>query len=80
MLFNREIMKTTKVSFAAILITGSLLLAGCSSGYSASTNYTPRKTSEGAAATAVCRDGTYSYSQHRQGTCSHHGGVDNWLK
>lgn len=26
-------------------------------------------------ATAQCNDGTYSFSQHRQGTCSHHGGV-----
>jgi hypothetical protein len=30
-------------------------------------------------ATAKCRDGTYSFSQHRQGTCSHHGGVAKWL-
>jgi hypothetical protein len=30
-------------------------------------------------ATAVCRDGTYSSSQHRSGTCSHHGGVGRWL-
>jgi hypothetical protein len=30
-------------------------------------------------ATAVCRDGTYSYSHHRSGTCSHHGGVARWL-
>ena len=30
-------------------------------------------------ATAQCRDGSYSYSQHRQGTCSHHGGVAKWL-
>jgi hypothetical protein len=30
-------------------------------------------------ATAKCKDGTYSYSQHRQGTCSRHGGVANWL-
>jgi hypothetical protein len=30
-------------------------------------------------ATARCRDGSYSYSQHRQGTCSHHGGVEQWL-
>src|SRR6184192_3866769 len=30
-------------------------------------------------ATARCRDGTYSYSQHRSGTCSHHGGVAAWL-
>jgi hypothetical protein len=30
-------------------------------------------------ATAHCRDGTYSFSQHRSGTCSHHGGVAAWL-
>ena len=28
--------------------------------------------------TAVCADGTYSYSQHASGTCSHHGGVASW--
>lgn len=30
-------------------------------------------------ATAMCADGTYSYSQSRRGTCSHHGGVHSWL-
>ncbi len=30
-------------------------------------------------ATAQCRDGTYSFSQSRSGTCSHHGGVSSWL-
>jgi len=30
-------------------------------------------------ATAQCADGTYSFSQHRRGTCSHHGGVAKWL-
>jgi hypothetical protein len=30
-------------------------------------------------ATALCRDGTYSFSQSRRGTCSHHGGVAKWL-
>lgn len=30
-------------------------------------------------ATAKCRDGTYSYSQSRRGTCSWHGGVQTWL-
>jgi hypothetical protein len=29
-------------------------------------------------ASAKCGDGTYSFSQHRQGTCSHHGGVSVW--
>jgi hypothetical protein len=32
-----------------------------------------------AAATAKCRDGTYSFSQHASGTCSHHGGVAVWI-
>jgi outer membrane biosynthesis protein TonB len=35
--------------------------------------------SESGGATAKCKDGQYSYSQHRQGTCSGHGGVANWL-
>jgi uncharacterized protein DUF3761 len=30
-------------------------------------------------ASALCRDGTYSYSANRRGTCSHHGGVARWL-
>lgn len=29
-------------------------------------------------ATAQCRDGDFSYSQHRAGTCSGHGGVSVW--
>ena len=32
-----------------------------------------------AGVTAVCKDGTYSYSAHRRGTCSHHKGVRTWL-
>jgi hypothetical protein len=32
-----------------------------------------------AGATAQCNDGTYSFSQHHSGTCSHHGGVATWL-
>jgi len=30
-------------------------------------------------ATAQCRDGSYSFSHSRSGTCSHHGGVAKWL-
>jgi hypothetical protein len=30
-------------------------------------------------ASAQCRDGTYSFSQSRRGTCSHHGGVAEWF-
>jgi hypothetical protein len=31
-----------------------------------------------AGASAKCNDGTYSFSQHRSGTCSHHGGAAKW--
>lgn len=31
-------------------------------------------------ASARCRDGTYSFSMSRRGTCSHHGGVARWLR
>jgi hypothetical protein len=30
-------------------------------------------------ATAKCKDGTYSFSKHRSGTCSGHKGVSKWL-
>lgn len=30
-------------------------------------------------ASAKCRDGSYSFSQHHRGTCSRHGGVSEWL-
>ena len=30
-------------------------------------------------ASARCGDGTYSFSQSRRGTCSHHGGVSEWI-
>lgn len=29
---------------------------------------------------ATCKDGTVSYSKHRSGTCSRHGGVHQWSK
>jgi len=28
--------------------------------------------------TAICEDGTHSYSHHHRGACSHHGGVQEW--
>jgi hypothetical protein len=30
--------------------------------------------------TARCKDGTMSYSKHHTGSCSHHGGVAQWLQ
>jgi hypothetical protein len=50
-----------------------------SSGYAV---HAPAKTLSGdvpSGASAVCRDGSYSFSMHHQGTCSHHGGVARWL-
>lgn len=38
-----------------------------------------KSSSAPAGATAKCRDGSYSFSQHRSGTCSRHGGVAQWL-
>ena len=44
--------------------------------------HSPANSTDGsvpAGASAKCADGTYSFSQHRSGTCSHHGGVAQWL-
>jgi hypothetical protein len=44
--------------------------------------HSPAHTKNGeqpAGASAQCRDGSYSFSKHHQGTCSHHGGVSRWL-
>lgn len=49
---------------------------------SGNTVHAPAHSEDGsvpAGASARCRDGTYSFSQHNRGTCSHHGGVAEWL-
>ena len=49
---------------------------------SGNTIHSPAHTKDGTlpvGATAKCRDATYSFSQHHQGTCSRHGGVAQWL-
>lgn len=38
-----------------------------------------RASARPAGAAAQCRDGSYSFSEHRRGTCSHHGGVATWF-
>jgi Protein of unknown function (DUF3761) len=38
----------------------------------------PHAAATAAGASAVCADGTWSFSQNRSGTCSHHGGVHWW--
>jgi hypothetical protein len=44
--------------------------------------HSPAHTQDGkqpVGASAQCRDKSYSFSRHHQGTCSHHGGVSRWL-
>ena len=54
--------------------------SGSGSGYTNSNGvWVPSPGSNPAGASAQCRDGTYSYSQHRSGTCSGHGGVLRWM-
>ena len=38
-----------------------------------------REAPAGKAPMATCKDGTTSYSAHHSGTCSGHGGVQQWL-
>jgi hypothetical protein len=43
--------------------------------------HSPSRTYSGmrpAGAPAQCLDGSWSFSQHARGTCSHHGGVAHW--
>ncbi|MFJ7149397.1 DUF3761 domain-containing protein [Streptomyces sp. NPDC100445] len=51
-------------------------LSGSDSGSSSSSDDSQQAP---AGVTAQCNDGTYSYSAHRRGTCSHHDGVAIWL-
>lgn len=44
--------------------------------------HSPSKSMTGAVpndASAKCRDNSYSFSRIHRGTCSHHGGVAQWL-
>ncbi len=53
----------------------------CKAGYyeNVSGHCVKRPSTSPKGATAKCRDGTYSYSEHASGTCSHHGGVARWI-
>jgi Protein of unknown function (DUF3761) len=44
------------------------------------THHTEPPVNDHDGATALCNDGTLSYSAHHQGTCSHHHGVAVWYK
>lgn len=83
---------TQKTALAAATLVAALVAAGagvahpgavaCRSGYykNVSGHCVHRPASSPAGATARCYDGTYSYSEHASGTCSHHGGVARWIR
>ena len=69
-----------------IVLNGTKVTAPAASSPSQSNTYTnvdgntiESPSSNQSGATARCKDGTYSHSQHRSGTCSGHGGVAEWL-
>lgn len=69
------------VSLAFNLFTNSVL---ATTGYYTNSNSdkisSPLKTTVAPkGASAKCKDGTYSFSKHRSGTCSGHKGVNKWL-
>lgn len=79
--------ETTQVPIDRIVVEGTYVApaptyTSCQNGtYVNSAGQTvcrPSATNTGGA-TAICRDGSYSYSRSRRGTCSHHGGVAQWL-
>jgi len=47
---------------------------------SMASDFIPPKKRLGGHPTALCMDGTFSYSASRRGTCSHHGGVLQWYR
>jgi len=72
---------TTVLLLLVILITSAF---ACPRGYYKNSEgrcvQRPVKSSTApAGATAKCQDGSYSFSRNHRGTCSHHGGVAQWL-
>jgi hypothetical protein len=45
-----------------------------------STSRAPSRPPVAGQPTARCKDGTMSYSKHHSGSCSHHGGVAQFLQ
>lgn len=65
----------------AMVATAPTVLASCSSSEyeNVDGDCIPLPNGDSSGASAQCEDGSYSYSTHRSGTCSGHGGVDQWL-
>lgn len=76
--------ETTTAPVAQVTTIGTYVAPSCTNGTyvnsAGNTVCSPvTSSSTPAGATAQCSDGTYSFSQSRSGTCSHHGGVARWL-
>lgn len=70
---------TSKIITNGTYVAPASTYSSGGSGYTNSQgNHVDSPSSNPAGASAQCRDGTYSYSQSRSGTCSHHGGVAVW--
>jgi hypothetical protein len=68
--------KVLAVVFVCLSLVGPSVASHRRTRASTSTHHSKKSHSEHP--TATCVDGTVSYSQHRSGTCSHHGGVKEW--
>ncbi|HEY8993004.1 MAG TPA: DUF3761 domain-containing protein [Candidatus Microsaccharimonas sp.] len=76
--------QTTTAPVNQVTTVGTYVAPSCTNGSyvnsAGNTVCSPESSSSApAGATAQCSDGTYSFSQSRSGTCSHHGGVAAWL-
>ena len=77
-----------RAGLAGLVIAGSLVgggIVGASPAAAAScahhtTGVCKANSAHPRGAMAKCKDGTYSYSKHFSGTCSHHKGVRYWYK
>jgi hypothetical protein len=62
--------------------TGNALAYNCNDNHYVNSSghvvHSPSCGEEHGKPTADCRDGSVSFSEHHQGTCSHHGGVAHW--
>ena len=86
---NSQALKTTQTAYdqkqtgkdSSISVPTYIAPTTCGDGYYKNSDgicvHSPSNNPSGA--TAECRDGTYSYSLHRSGTCSGHGGVAVWF-
>lgn len=77
---NKIVFSGTKVTTSTTTTIPTTPTTSTGNGYTnVNGNHIDSPSSNPAGATAKCKDGTYSKSQNHSGTCSHHGGVAEWL-